>query len=339
MAKAELRAICAKASAMADMMSDDQQLEAWLQSKISRAKDQIDAVHDYLMYSNKGVNTTSTATSAPVPAASVQAPMGQNYASFLNRMGEEVEQIEEMPSPRAMNKGARGRNIDAVSRNSKLKGMKSYRLPGQLSKKDQSAETKLLPGYKEALAKRGLKEAEEITDEELNEVLNKKSSAAEWIHDFVHSDNPKFAGKSTKMRQKMALAAYYAKQNEEVEQVDEKSLAALAPPEDEVTKKDILFGRGVLKQHPQDPTKHVLTKAKDKLKEAVSAKLGKNVVHDMDTGAHINKPIATNPKDMGPSYHPDKKKPAPTSKGDIRGGSIGGFKPRNSDLRNPNVKY
>jgi hypothetical protein len=57
----------------------------------------------------------------------------------------------------------------------------------------------------------------DITDEELNEVLSKSASAADWIHDFVHSKNPKFAGKSTKMRQKMALAAYYAKQNEEVE--------------------------------------------------------------------------------------------------------------------------
>lgn len=55
-------------------------------------------------------------------------------------------------------------------------------------------------------------------EQELNEVLSKNADASAWIHDFVHSDNPKFAGKSVKKRQKMALAAYYAKQrNEEVE--------------------------------------------------------------------------------------------------------------------------
>jgi hypothetical protein len=49
---------------------------------------------------------------------------------------------------------------------------------------------------------------------ELDEVLGKDASAGDWIHDFIHSDNPKFAGKSKKERQKMALGAYYGKQNE-----------------------------------------------------------------------------------------------------------------------------
>jgi organic radical activating enzyme len=62
-----------------------------------------------------------------------------------------------------------------------------------------------------------------IYDQMIQEVLSKDASAGAWIHDFVHSDNPKFAGKSKEQRKKQALAAYYAKQrNEEVEQVDEK---------------------------------------------------------------------------------------------------------------------
>ena len=57
-----------------------------------------------------------------------------------------------------------------------------------------------------------------IYDQMIQEVLSKDASAGDWIHDFVHSDNPKFKGKSKEMRKKMALAAYYAKQrNEEVE--------------------------------------------------------------------------------------------------------------------------
>ena len=49
---------------------------------------------------------------------------------------------------------------------------------------------------------------------QIDEVLTKSTPPAEWIHDFVHSDNPKFAGKSKAERKKMALGAYYAKQNE-----------------------------------------------------------------------------------------------------------------------------
>jgi len=52
-------------------------------------------------------------------------------------------------------------------------------------------------------------------DAMINEVLSKDADAGDWIHDFVHSKNPKFAGKSKAERKKMALGAYYAKQNEE----------------------------------------------------------------------------------------------------------------------------
>ena len=301
------------------------------------------------------------------------------------------------------------------------KSMKPYRQPGEESKSEKRAGLSSMPGYKEALAKRGLKEAEDITDEELNEVLSKNDSASKWIHDFVHSDNPKFKGKSTKERQKMALGAYYAAQKEEVEMdealgtmanikaatefgknsaqriasmvrsekqrkaaekkevkkevkedvdydyegemaktelramcdkadklanmlsddqqleawlqskiskakdyidavydymvyrdkpsvaatpamptqsdtmvgtygtflnrmgeemehVDETSLAALAPPKDKVTKKDILVGRGVLKQHPKNPDKHVLAKEEIQIKSPALAKAFNKVI-------------------------------------------------------------
>jgi hypothetical protein len=57
------------------------------------------------------------------------------------------------------------------------------------------------------------KAVDRLTKEEtqLDEKLPASASAGDYIHDFVHSDNPKFAGKSTKERQKMALGAFYAK--------------------------------------------------------------------------------------------------------------------------------
>ena len=71
-----------------------------------------------------------------------------------------------------------------------------------------------------------VKQNEEV--EQVDEVLTKKDPAGKWIHDFVHSDNPKFAGKSKNQRIKQALGAYYSKQrNEEVEEIDELSKATM----------------------------------------------------------------------------------------------------------------
>ena len=36
---------------------------------------------------------------------------------------------------------------------------------------------------------------EDLEDLELDEVLKSSDPTGKWIHDFVHSDNPKFAGK------------------------------------------------------------------------------------------------------------------------------------------------
>lgn len=55
----------------------------------------------------------------------------------------------------------------------------------------------------------------EQVEEQIQEVLSKDASAGEWISDFVHSDDPKFKGKSKEKRKQMALAAYYAKQRGE----------------------------------------------------------------------------------------------------------------------------
>jgi hypothetical protein len=89
MAKAELRAVCDKAEKLANMLTDDQQLEAWLQSKISKAKDYIDAVYDYMMYREKPT------VAAPQAMPTQSDTMAGTYGSFLNRMGEETEMSEE----------------------------------------------------------------------------------------------------------------------------------------------------------------------------------------------------------------------------------------------------
>lgn len=66
-----------------------------------------------------------------------------------------------------------------------------------------------------------MKKFNSIREESLLEKLKASDPTGKWISDFVHSDNPKFAGKSKKERIRMALgASYAAKRNEEVE-IDE----------------------------------------------------------------------------------------------------------------------
>ena len=50
---------------------------------------------------------------------------------------------------------------------------------------------------------------------QINEVLKASDPIEKWIDDFVHSKNPKFAGKSTKERIEMAKGAYYGAQKNE----------------------------------------------------------------------------------------------------------------------------
>jgi len=79
---------------------------------------------------------------------------------------------------------------------------------------------------------RTLNMGDDLDQEDLDalyEVLSKDAKAGDYISDFVHSTNPKFAGKSKKERINMALGAYYNTHkkkdgiSEEAEELDEKS--------------------------------------------------------------------------------------------------------------------
>lgn len=52
MAKTQLRALANKALHLAMQLSDDQVVEPWVQAKIAVAKDNVSAVHDYMIYGN-----------------------------------------------------------------------------------------------------------------------------------------------------------------------------------------------------------------------------------------------------------------------------------------------
>ena len=116
---------------------------------------------------------------------------------------EEVEQIDEL-SPATLN-----------SYKSKAAGSERA-LTDKSSLLSVPAKNRNAAAIKANQRRQGMNLAtKKLGEEAIDEVLTKSTTAGETISDFVHSDNPKFAGKSKEKRKQMALAAYYAKQNEE----------------------------------------------------------------------------------------------------------------------------
>jgi hypothetical protein len=143
---------------------------------------------------------------------------------------EEVEVAEELKGNQHKIDKNKNNKIDAqdfkMLRKEELKG-NQHKIDANKNNKIDAHDFQLLRGKKKVKEDtfagkllNSLAESEEI-QKAINEVMKKDATAGDWIHDFVHSKNPKFAGKSVKERQKMALGAYYAKQNEEVEELNE----------------------------------------------------------------------------------------------------------------------
>ena len=85
--------------------------------------------------------------------------------------------------------------------------------------------------------------------------LTKDTPIETYIHDFVHSENPKFAGKSKHVRRKMAIAAFYSKQhNESVDDVDVDALMVESEKQSQYVT-DILSN--IHKADPQTKAKHL----------------------------------------------------------------------------------
>lgn len=137
-------------------------------------------------------------------------PKGSKKVLLDKKVKEDVEQIDEMPSVRARQNVSRTFNVDKQYKMQKDRNTaKSFKQPGTPSKSDlrASAEKAVSTGNITKLPAgkaKGIKEEEQI-----DEVITKKTKAGEIIKDFMKSKDPKFAGKSPKERQKMALGAYY----------------------------------------------------------------------------------------------------------------------------------
>lgn len=114
-----------------------------------------------------------------------------------------------------MKSAAQAASAKALAKAAKEGGNKDYEEAGE---KVAAKRVKGLGGALSRLTKEDVTEAE--LDEMISEVLGKSAEAGEWIKDFVNSENPKFEGKSKEKRKQMALAAYYAKQNESLDEAE-----------------------------------------------------------------------------------------------------------------------
>jgi len=175
----------------------------------------------------------------------------------------------------------------------------------------RSTKVKYRPG---PMTLKGMKEKyeEPIIDELINEVLSKDADAGDYIHDFIHSDNPKFAGKSKAERKKMALGAYYGKKNEEVNEglksVAKKAFKALTGGSDEDQRKDLQRKMGVPQTGQKPKTEEV-----EQMDEIVK------VFHHTADGASLSR-SAKDPNDAGAVAH--RKAAADAAKAARAGGNF-----------------
>ena len=168
------------------------------------------------------------------------------------------------------------------------------------------------PAQKDSGQDVGMKEETMTIDEQINEVLSKDATAGDWIHDFVHSDNPKFEGKSKEKRKQMALAAYYAKQQNEqapVAPVPDKKYIKGTPEHKayKATKKPINGMPTNVKEGTMKSFKEMLQSLDEKSDQAKQNKTMKNMM-DASRGARYkvqNKVSADDVRDW------DGKHPTP----------------------------
>jgi len=130
---------------------------------------------------------------------------------------EEIEQVDENWVSLSTPIGAGYRSIEDHENNLKAAGV-SFRKKRSPYENHVAFE---VPPKHERKAKKILWR-EEV--EYIEEKLTAGDPASKWISDFVHSDNPKFEGKSKKERMNMALGAYYAKKRAKNEEVVQEKL-------------------------------------------------------------------------------------------------------------------
>jgi len=184
MAKSELNAIADMSKKMSSKMKDDDQLEAWVQSKITKAKDYIRAAHDNMMYDKtKDVNESElplTGGSGPTAKEARRASEREGRQSIYQKKHAAAEAAAEKRHPvgssvsfDASHAHALGAGVD------KHPGLKKYSKPG-----------KTMTGTV-------VRHSTDITNYKNNGIMNVGGADNPRYHPVVKLDKPvKVAGKT-----------------------------------------------------------------------------------------------------------------------------------------------
>ena len=172
----------------------------------------VDAVSSIVNEAEKVPTTTGMKVYGSSYGNSQKARKDQLKSTLADVKGPSKSDIEKEKEVKEELKGDQHK-IDA-NKNNKIDAHDFQLLRGKKKVKEDTFVDKLF---------NSLSESEEIR-RAINEVMKRDASAGDWIHDFLHSDNPKFDGKSKAERKKMALAAYYSmrkrSRNESVEDLE-----------------------------------------------------------------------------------------------------------------------
>lgn len=103
MAKSDLLAIHKKAGELYNMVSEEEQLEGWVQSKITKAADYINAVHNHMTYEKSKPMSVGTGNGAPADREmSMNESVDESAPTGWKKTVEKMKKHKEIDNPFAL---------------------------------------------------------------------------------------------------------------------------------------------------------------------------------------------------------------------------------------------
>jgi hypothetical protein len=231
--KTKLKNIALAAADIHDGISEDSEIEPWMEQSITRTEGEIKKIVTHFeTKSEKNGDKNTTNEEVDLDEARLAVPLKGH--SYHTKSENELRYIIQDASSAA--KAMQGHNSTAEAKyldqvNDAATVLHHRSLGGKQVAKEavNIGEAKKMKGKDPCwddyemvgTKKKGDKEvpncvAKEETD--LDEKLAADATASDYIHDFVNSDDPRFSGKSKEKRKQMALAAFYAKEEVDLDE-------------------------------------------------------------------------------------------------------------------------
>jgi hypothetical protein len=177
MAKAQLKSIQSNASKLMNLLGDDEQLDAWVQSKLTRAEDYLDATAGYL----------SSKEDKQVPSTMVVA-LDEKKATYCGRCGH--THVKGTPCPRPFKEGALdavGKEDDDINNDGKVDKTDKYLKNRRDTISKNQLREAILEAYVEVLT-----EQEAVLPTSTQEILGKFPTVKKTLQSLLTSEYDEF---------------------------------------------------------------------------------------------------------------------------------------------------